>query len=149
MAGLKSWNPLSQELLIDVLVAQYGWVLALALVLGIRRTQGRAQWDHLPVLCWALIAARHHLDLLDTGCGMLNGPVVESFWISAYESLLALCCVCVVQVVGLSMAGRPAASLGTSGLRRWAMTGALLAVILDMFVFTWAVTPYPLYWILR
>ena len=141
MAGLKGWDPLSRELLVDVLVVQYGWVLALALCIGVARTRGKAHWHHLPVLCWALVTARSHLSDFVAGCGMGLGPMPQAYWIAGYESLLGLCGVCVVQVLGLSFAGRPAMSLGATGIRRLAMTMALLSVMMDMFVFLWVVSP--------
>ncbi len=139
MIGLRGWDPLSGELLVDTLWLQYGWVLALALWLGVRC---RARWQHLPVLCWALISARHHLEFWEASI-YCQGPSTWSYWVMGYQNMLGLCAVCGVQVVGLSIAGRPAGSLGTTSFRRLAMISALAAVTMDMFVFLWAVSPHP------
>ncbi len=163
-AGLSDWDPLSQEVLFDTLVIRYGWVLALALIIVVagrwcrqmpiasrwRHSSWRRfgddsvadrRWHHLPILCWALVSARNHLDLFGslTYC---QGPSVEWYWIVAYQSMLGLCAVCAVQVVGLTVAGESAHSLGATGYHRAAMTCALLAVAADTFFYLWAVTPF-------
>ncbi len=89
MIGLEEWDPLSQEVLVETLVVQYGWVLAFAMGLGVACRRGREHWQHLPVLCWALIAARHHLDFW-WGCAISHGPSIEMYWVMAYENMLGL-----------------------------------------------------------
>ncbi len=159
---MSAWDPLSWEVLIDVLVTRYGWVMIFALIVcGVARRSPRTlstcrrsgrlrfrrhpatdrRWYHLPVLCWALVSARQHLELWDSLVFCQSPYTAETFWITAYESALGLCCVCAVQIAGLTAAGEPAHSLGTTGYRRAAMVSALLAVTMDMFVFLWAASP--------
>lgn len=140
MSELKDWHPLSMEVLVDVAV-QYGWIMVLAVLFGVWRTGGRVYWQHLPVLCWALVSTRHHLDYFE-GTAMSHGPAIEAYWLVAYESMLGLAGVCVVQILVLSMVGKPATSLGTTGFPRLAMTTALLTVTVDLLFFLWAVTPH-------
>ena len=143
MTGLRGWDPLSSEVLIDTLAIQYGWIMVFALVLGLARGRGTANWYHLPVLFWALVCVQNLRQNFLLGCYYGPGPIAEEFWIVGYQSLLGLCGVCVAQVLGLSISGKPAASLGTTGSRRLAMTSALLAATTDLFLFLWAISPHP------
>lgn len=142
MVAHSGWDPLSRDLLVEVLIVEYGWVLALALLVGLARGNGRAHWNHLPMLCWALVTAWRQVEGFDRGCGPGVVPTTLELWAGGYQSMLGLCAVCVVQVLALSMAGRPAISLGATGLRRLALTGALVSVTLDMFFFLFAATPF-------
>ncbi len=139
MVDFADWNLMSWEFLFTTLVIRYGWVLALAVVVQVLTRKARpldtpaeaSRWQHLPLLCWGLVTGWRHLDFWYSM--MVCFSSAEIYVIVAYESLLALCAVCTVQVTGLTLAGRPAWTLGTTGRHRVAMTAALLAVTLDIF----------------
>ncbi len=140
MVDFADWNLISWEFLYTTLVIRYGWVLALAVVVQVLTRTARpsgtpaeaSRWLHLPVLCWGLMTGWRHLDFWYATLVCFGSA--EIYVIVAYESLLALCAVCTVQVTGLTLAGRPAWTLGTTGHRRVAMTAALLTVTLDVFL---------------
>ena len=156
MINLIGPDPLSVDVLVATLGVRYGWVLTFAFLIAVAQSRSgrrsdrqrltsvlnaQAYWQHLPVLCWAWVTARQHIDFFSM-CAQTHGPSVEMYWITAYKGMFALCCVCAVQILGLSMAGDSAASLGATGSRRFAMTGALLAVTIDSVFFLWAISPH-------
>ena len=145
MGEFADWDLTSREFLYTTLVLRYGWVLALAVVVqflsrpGIAfvRPAGSGGWQHLPVLCWGLVTGWRHLDFWYSMTAFHAMP--ELYLIVVYESLLGLCAVCAVQVAGLTLAGRPAWNLGTTGRHRAAMIVALLTVTLDVFFYLHAI----------
>lgn len=139
MGEFADWDLTSKQFLYTTLVLRYGWVLALAVVvqllsrprLTFEGLAGSGGWQHLPVLCWGLVTGWRHLDFWFSM--VVSHAAAELYLIVVYESLLGLCAVCAIQVAGLTLAGRPAWNLGTTGRHRVAMTVALLTVTLDVF----------------